>query len=921
VEFSEFWESFNLNLVKEYPKLNDRIIKQFAKSIEEKRQILEDLGLTEIENLPIEGLGSYLKKIISFSPNAFSISDFEDTNLNRIQLSNIKDDGYYNKAVLILGTMPLFNRGLLKELKKLSSMNDYKQNNLSKSGLSSLFVTKRYNNEKTDLLQITKINTSQKSSLEKAFTQDFSIITGPPGTGKSQVVVNILANAFEKKQSVLFTSKNNKAVDVVCAKLFNILKFPINLRLGSKTNDRNYTREFLDLLDRILGGTNNEQIYLDYQRKKEKYFYLKKEYSDFSTKLAILLKFRNTINELDLKIENFERDFQNENSLIAKVKNLNYLETDLVQKIAIEINSIKNGTQTIFKRGIGAFSRTYPYKNLYNLLKEINSSLDNIISIDSKIPIDIIYYEKQFEKLEKIYEYINNRHKLTELRIQLNLEDINELSNKLNNIEDKFIESSIEYLESLGKYRMNNLSNEERAILTNYSAVLKELYDDYSGKSAYAQLKTKQENLFKEVVKILPVWSITNLSVSSNLPFIEGIFDLIVIDEASQSDIPSSIPVLYRGKNAVIIGDPWQLQHVSGLNGEQNKRLLEKYNLIESGEGIRFSYINQSLYKCARGIVDQKNVTLLNEHYRSHHSIIDFSNNEWYNGELDIRTNYDSLFKFDEIEDNIIWIDIKGKTEKLNGTSALNKEEAERICVTLERLFKRKNNKSVGIVTPFSAQEKYLKSIIIKKFGEEIIRKNLLFDMTIHKFQGDERDIIIFSPVISNGVDQNTTIKFLRNTGNLFNVAITRARSILFIVGDKDVCLNSGVPYLKKFVEYIDHKKYNKSTLPRDKFQSIWEEHLFDVLQKEGLNPIRQHQIGPYFVNLAVETNDKRLAIEVDGEWWHGVLSSSRLERDLFRDENIRKMGWMVQRFWMHSLKYDLESCVNQIKNILNDKS
>ena len=66
----------------------------------------------------------------------------------------------------------------------------------------------------------------------------------------------------------------------------------------------------------------------------------------------------------------------------------------------------------------------------------------------------------------------------------------------------------------------------------------------------------------------------------------------------------------------------------------------------------------------------------------------------------------------------------------------------------------------------------------------------------MHGFQGDERDIILFSPVVSRGTSENT-MRFLKSQGNLFNVAVTRARADLIVVGDRQAALDSGVPYLR----------------------------------------------------------------------------------------------------------------------------
>ncbi|MEN9763143.1 MAG: hypothetical protein RI906_2969, partial [Pseudomonadota bacterium] len=81
-------------------------------------------------------------------------------------------------------------------------------------------------------------------------------------------------------------------------------------------------------------------------------------------------------------------------------------------------------------------------------------------------------------------------------------------------------------------------------------------------------------------------------------------------------------------------------------------------------------------------------------------------------------------------------------------------------------------------------------------------KAELLVD-TVHRFQGDERDVMIFSPVVSHGITPGA-LGFLRSNGNLFNVAITRARGLLHVVGDRNAASACGVDYLEKFASYVN---------------------------------------------------------------------------------------------------------------------
>ena len=122
------------------------------------------------------------------------------------------------------------------------------------------------------------------------------------------------------------------------------------------------------------------------------------------------------------------------------------------------------------------------------------------------------------------------------------------------------------------------------------------------------------------------------------LPFEAGFFDLVVFDEASQCDIASALPLLYRAKSAVVIGDFKQLHHISNLKETEDIQLRKKYNVADEN----WSYSDNSLLGLALSRNFRVNIKLL-EHHRSHTDIISFSNKHFYDGNLRITTCYDDL--------------------------------------------------------------------------------------------------------------------------------------------------------------------------------------------------------------------------------------------------------------------------------------
>jgi superfamily I DNA and/or RNA helicase len=284
---------------------------------------------------------------------------------------------------------------------------------------------------------------------------------------------------------------------------------------------------------------------------------------------------------------------------------------------------------------------------------------------------------------------------------------------------------------------------------------------------------------------------------------------LVVFDEASQCDIASALPLLYRAKSVVIIGDPKQLSHISGLQRGQDQALLEKYDLLD--DFPHWAYSHQSLFGLGATYVSGDDVVSLVDHHRSHADIISFSNEEFYEERLRVATKYDDLKSPNRAEPGIRWVDVKGQVNRPGTGGAINNTEAKAVAHTLRDLILNKGYKgSVGVVTPFRAQANAITQLVNqdKELLAEVVTRGFLAD-TVHRFQGDERDVMLFSPVVSSGAPKGA-LGFLRSNGNLFNVAITRARAQLVVVGDLAECASCDIGYLVRFASYassLDGKK------------------------------------------------------------------------------------------------------------------
>ena len=169
---------------------------------------------------------------------------------------------------------------------------------------------------------------------------------------------------------------------------------------------------------------------------------------------------------------------------------------------------------------------------------------------------------------------------------------------------------------------------------------------------------------FPLIMRAFPLWSVSNLSARSALPLLPGMFDLVIIDEASQCDIPSVVPLLARSKRAVFAGDPMQLKHVSTLDAVVDQTLLEQHGLTDA-EVQRFTYRVNSAFDLADASASVPDTARarLDLHFRSHDLIADYCNEAFYAKTLHVVTMSERLNIPRGMQPGIHWTHILGKLE------------------------------------------------------------------------------------------------------------------------------------------------------------------------------------------------------------------------------------------------------------------
>jgi very-short-patch-repair endonuclease len=403
-----------------------------------------------------------------------------------------------------------------------------------------------------------------------------------------------------------------------------------------------------------------------------------------------------------------------------------------------------------------------------------------------------------------------------------------------------------------------------------------------------------------------PCFMMGPLSVAQYLAPERLRFDLVVMDEASQLKPEEAVGALARGGQMVIVGDPKQLPPTNFFQrvmAEEDESSDDDRTVLEEGESILD--VACTLYQPVRR---------LRWHYRSrHHSLIAFSNREFYKGDLVIFPSahhespslgvkyrvvrggvFDQRRNAPEAEAVVdaILDHMQNHPDESLGVVALNFEQRELIEEALDRRMR---------LEPFAAsyQERMSNGV------EPLFIKNL------ENVQGDERDVIYVSATYGPDSTGNQYQRFGPINGpnghRRLNVLFTRARkrTEVFSSLDPDKILTTGSSSwgLRAFKQYLVYAKTGILEGPDGGGQqpdNDFERSVGSVLRDKGYDVVPQVGVAGFFIDLAVRHPGGRgaylLGIECDGASYHSGRSAR--DRDRLRQEILENQGWKIHRVW-----------------------
>lgn len=313
----------------------------------------------------------------------------------------------------------------------------------------------------------------------------------------------------------------------------------------------------------------------------------------------------------------------------------------------------------------------------------------------------------------------------------------------------------------------------------------KELWDILNDKDEEQQVVNMNKYLaddekLRDFLDVFPIVVTTCIS-AHKLGEPKQYFDMTILDEASQCNTAISLLPILRGNNLMLVGDPQQLRPVIVLDSNTNELLRQKYSV-----GDEYDYIENSIYKTYLSCDAVSDEVLLRYHYRCNRKIIEFNNKKYYNEKLKIRSS-------DDEPKPLVYVDVKNNDTHYKNTSP---EECEQIV----KYVMANRDKSIGIITPF-VNQKNLINDALEEHGIENVTCG-----TVHAFQGDEKDTILFSLALTDKTHQKT-YDWLKGNRELINVAVSRAKNKLILLASTDNLerLHTGTDEddLYELVEYV----------------------------------------------------------------------------------------------------------------------
>ena len=414
----------------------------------------------------------------------------------------------------------------------------------------------------------------------------------------------------------------------------------------------------------------------------------------------------------------------------------------------------------------------------------------------------------------------------------------------------------------------------------------------------------------------VPVWIMPVRKVLETFDPIamQAPFDIVIVDEASQSDL-TSLAVTFLGKKIIIVGDDKQvsplavgtdLAPIQALADSYISRWIPNPNLYTPKD---------SLYSI--GFVSYKSRMLL-EHFRCVPEIIGYSN--WL--------SYDNKIKplREASSSNLLPAVVNYRVDgHRSGTSKINQVEAKTIVALVQSCMElpEYSGKTFGVISLLGKEQaEYIQRELFNTIGNIAYEQRQIICGDSANFQGDERDVIFLSMVDSNEGDG--VLRLRSDDANedaykkRYNVAASRAKDQLWVINslDEENSLQAG-DLRRGLLSYAKNPQAYKQTIVQIQQQadSIFEEEVAKALVSKGFHIVQQWEVGAYRIDMVAVYKNRKIAIECDGERYHS--GEDKILEDMQRQTILERLGWKFIRIRGSEYFADTENTINRVADLL----
>lgn len=455
---------------------------------------------------------------------------------------------------------------------------------------------------------------------------------------------------------------------------------------------------------------------------------------------------------------------------------------------------------------------------------------------------------------------------------------------------------------------LSHLSEKERMGLRAYQLAVRRIR---KGKGKYAnQYRREARENMDTCRSAIPAWIMPTYRVVETMKMTPDIFDVIIVDEASQSGL-ESLFLQYLAKTIIVVGDDKQISPSSiGLDRQDVNRLREQY-IPDIPYNDAFN-VEASLFDQAQ--VRYKGYVFLKEHFRCMPEIIQFSNNNFYRESPLIPLKQ---YGAGRLQPTIKVMHIMDGYQQGRSPNIINPPEALALVKQIKNCCQDKayDGKNMGVISLLGDnQAQEIMKKLMESIGPEEIEKRHLRCGDAYAFQGDERDVMFLSMVSAPGEDHRIGVLNRAEDERRFNVAASRAKEQMWLFNT--ITLNDLNPICLRYkllnycqnptieqenigdisIDQLRSKAHNRNDRkqgnPPPPFDSWFEVDVFLKIHDKDYRVHPQFKVAGYRIDLLVEGMRGRLAVECDGDDWHGA---EQWEKDQSRQRQIERSGYP---FW-----------------------